>query len=170
MIIEYTLKIDIDASNLMQQVTNIIELGWREWVALPNLNLPAVKVKVDTGAKTSALHSFDIQRYRSNNIDMVKFLVNPVQKNTQLVVECHSPILDQRAVIDSGGHKEVRYVIESLISIGNKSWSIELSLTNRDTMQFRMLLGRRAMEQCAIVKPGASYLNGKLDHQILYNL
>jgi len=170
LIIEYTLKIDIDASNLMQQVTNIIELGWREWVALPNLNLPAVKVKVDTGAKTSALHSFDIQRYRSNNIDMVKFLVNPVQKNTQLVVECHSPILDQRAVIDSGGHKEVRYVIESLISIGNKSWSIELSLTNRDTMQFRMLLGRRAMEQCAIVKPGASYLNGKLDHQTLYNL
>lgn len=170
MIIEYTLKIDIDASNLMQQVTNIIELGWREWVALPNLNLPAVKVKVDTGAKTSALHSFDIQRYRSNSIDMVKFLVNPVQKNTQLVVECHSPILDQRAVIDSGGHKEVRYVIESLISIGNKSWSIELSLTNRDTMQFRMLLGRRAMEQCAIVKPGASYLNGKLDHQTLYNL
>jgi len=154
----------------MEQDTNIIKLGWREWIALPELNLPAIKVKVDTGAKTSSLHSFDIERYSRNSIDMIKFLVNPVQKNSQLVVECHSPILDQREVIDSGGHKEMRYVIDSLISIGNKSWSIELSLTNRDSMRFRMLLGRRAMEHSAMVEPGASYLNGKLDPRTLYNL
>jgi hypothetical protein len=154
----------------MQQDTNKIRLGWREWIALPELNLPAIKAKVDTGAKTSALHAFYVERYQQESVDMVKFLIHPVQKNLQLVVECHSPILDQREVIDSGGHKEMRYVIESLISIGDKSWPIELSLTNRDTMRFRMLLGRRAMEYSAIVEPGASYLNGKLDTQTLYNL
>jgi hypothetical protein len=154
----------------MQQDTDKIKLGWREWVALPELYLPAIKAKVDTGAKTSALHSFHIERYQKDSVDMLKFLVHPVQNNLQLVVECHSPILDQREIIDSGGHKEVRYVVESLISIGDRSWPIELSLTNRDTMRFRMLLGRRAMKYDAIVEPAASYLNGKLDPQTLYNL
>jgi hypothetical protein len=154
----------------MQQDTDNIRLGWREWVALPALHLPAIKAKVDTGAKTSALHAFHIERYQKNSLDMLKFLVHPVQKNLQLVVECHSAILDQRKVIDSGGHSEMRYVIESLVSIGDKSWPIELTLTNRDTMRFRMLLGRRAMEHCAIVEPGACYLNGKLDPHTLYNL
>lgn len=154
----------------MQRDTNKIRLGWREWVALPELNLPAIKAKIDTGAKTSALHSFHLERYQKNSVDMIKFLVHPIQKNLQPVIECHAPILDQREVIDSGGHKEMRYVVESLISIGDKSWPIELTLTNRDTMRFRMLLGRRAMEYSAIVEPGASYLNGKLDPQTLYNL
>jgi hypothetical protein len=154
----------------MPQETDKMKLGWRVWVALPELHLPAIKAKVDTGAKTSALHAFHIEHYQKDSVDMLKFLVHPVQKNLQLVVECHSPILDQRKVIDSGGHTEMRYVIESLVSIGDKSWPIELTLTNRDTMRFRMLLGRRAMKYDAIVEPGASYLNGKLDPQILYNL
>ena len=154
----------------MQSDINKIRLGWREWIALPDLNLPAIKAKIDTGAKTSALHAFHIERYQKESIDMLKFLIHPIQKNAGFQVECHAVILDRREVVDSGGHREMRYVIESLISIGDKSWPIELSLTNRDTMRFRMLLGRRAMEYSAIVEPGASYLNGKLDPKKLYNL
>ena len=154
----------------MQSDTDKLRLGWREWVSLPELNLPAIKAKVDTGAKTSALHTFHVGRYQKDSIDMLKFLIHPIQKNTDFQVECHAPILDQREVIDSGGHREMRYIIESLVSIGDKSWPIELSLTNRDTMRFRMLLGRRAMEYSAIVDPGASYINGKLDPHTLYNL
>ncbi len=85
-------------------------------------------------------------------------------------MECHAAILDQRKITDSGGHKEMRYVVESIITIGDRSWPIELSLTNRDTMRFRMLLGRRAMESSALVEPSASYLHGKLNPQTLYNL
>jgi hypothetical protein len=154
----------------MQHNTDKLILGWREWVALPELNLPAIKAKVDTGAKTSALHAFQVDRYQKDSVDMVKFLIHPIQKNLDLQVECHAAILDQREVFDSGGHRENRYVIESLITIGDKTWPIELSLTNRDTMRFRMLLGRRAMENCAIVEPGASYLNGRIDPHTLYNL
>lgn len=154
----------------MQQDNDKIILGWREWIALPELNLPAIKAKVDTGAKTSALHAFYVERYQKDSVDMVKFLIHPIQTSSDFQVECHAPIVDEREVADSGGHKEMRYVIESLIAVGDKSWPIELSLTNRDTMKFRMLLGRRAMEYSAIVEPGASYLNGKLNPKSLYNL
>lgn len=154
----------------MQSDTDKLRLGWREWVSLPELNLPAIKAKVDTGARTSALHAFHVEGYQKDSVDMVKFLLHPIQLNTDFQVECHTPVLDQREVVDSGGHKEMRYVIQSLIIIGDKSWPIEMSLTNRDTMRFRMLLGRRAMEHDAIVEPGASYLNGKLNPQKLYNI
>ncbi len=101
---------------------------------------------------------------------MVKFLIHPIQKNYNFHVECHSPIIDYRKVTDSGGHSEMRYVIESIVLIGGASWPIELTLTNRDTMRFRMLLGRRAMENRAILDPSASYLNGKLKPRKLYQL
>lgn len=145
-------------------------LGWREWVALPDLGLPAIKAKIDTGAKTSALHAFYTEQYQRDGIDMVKFLIHPIQKNYDFDVECHAPIIDIREVIDSGGHSEKRYVIESNIVIGARQWPIELTLTNRDTMRFRMLLGRRAMENQATVEPAGSYLNGKLRAKKLYQL
>jgi hypothetical protein len=154
----------------MQNDFSKIILGWREWISLPQLNLPAIKAKIDTGAKTSALHAFYVEPYQKESVDMVKFFIHPIQANDDFQVECHAAILDQRKVVDSGGHKEMRYVVESLISIGDKSWPIELSLTNRDTMRFRMLLGRRAMEYCALVEPSASYLNGKLNPQTIYKL
>ena len=154
----------------MQNNNEKLVLGWREWVALPDLGLPALKAKIDTGAKTSALHAFYTEQYQLDGVDMVKFLIHPIQKNFDFHVECHTPIVDFREVTDSGGHREMRYVNESNIVIGKRQWPIELTLTNRDTMRFRMLLGRRAMENQAVVEPEASYLNGKLKAGKLYQL
>lgn len=154
----------------MSSDSALTTLGWREWVALPDLGLPAIKAKVDTGARTSALHAFLIEPYRENGIDMLRFLIHPIQHNQDLAIECHSPVFDQREVTDSGGHREMRYVIESDVVIGDQRLPIELTLTNRDTMAFRMLLGRRAMENRFLVDPGASFVNGKLRPRKVYGL
>lgn len=145
-------------------------LGWREWVALPELGIHAIKAKVDTGAKTSALHAFNVEFYRENGVEMVRFLVHPIQRNQDFQRECIAPLKDRRQVTDSGGHKETRYVIETDIVIASERYPIELTLTDRDTMRFRMLLGRSAMKKRAIVDPGASFINGKLDSNSLYGL
>ncbi len=145
-------------------------LGWREWVALPDLGLPAIKAKIDTGARTSALHAYEIEPYREHDRDMLRFLIHPIQNNQDLSVECRCPVFDFREVTDSGGHREMRYVIQSDVVIGGSRWPIEMTLTNRDTMRFRMLLGRRAMEGRYRVDPGASYVNGKLGPRKLYGL
>lgn len=150
--------------------TPLLTLGWREWLSLPDLGLPAIKAKIDTGAKTSALHAFYTERYRKNGRDMVKFLIHPLQRNLEFQLECHAPLADYRAVSDSGGHSEMRCVITSNVKLGDAIWPIELTLTNRDTMRFRMLLGRRAMENRALVNPQASYLCGKLSPGNLYQL
>ena len=145
-------------------------IGWREWAAIPDLNLPAIKAKIDTGARTSALHAFLIEPYTRDGVDMLRFLIHPIQLNPTLEVECHAPVFDFREVTDSGGHREMRYVIQSKVVIGDITWPIEMTLTNRDTMRFRMLLGRRAMENRFVVDPGASYVNGKLRPRKLYGL
>jgi len=147
-----------------------VTIGWREWAALPELNLPAIKAKIDTGARTSALHAFLIEPYTRDGIDMLRFLIHPIQLNQTFEVECHAPVYDFREVTDSGGHREMRYVIQSKVVIGDIAWPIEMTLTNRDTMRFRMLLGRRAMENRFVVDPGVSYVNGKLRPRKLYGL
>ena len=154
----------------MTDNNRILRLGWREWAALPDLGLPAIKVKVDSGARTSALHAFYTEKYELDSVDMVKFMIHPIQRNYDFDVECHAPLIDFREVSDSGGHREMRYVIETSIVIGNTHWPIEITLTNRDNMRFRMLLGRRAMEARVVIEPGASYLNGKLKARKLYQL
>jgi hypothetical protein len=143
-------------------------LGWREWVALPDLGLPAIKAKVDTGARTSALHAFNVEHYTENGIEMIRFRVHPIQKNQDIQVECIAPLKDRRQVTDSGGHREMRYVIETDVVIASRRYPIEITLTDRDTMRFRMLLGRSAMEEMAIVDPAASYMNGKVDAHRIY--
>jgi len=154
----------------MSENNQPLRLGWREWAALPDLSLPAIKIKVDTGARTSALHAFYTEKYTLDSVEMVKFLIHPIQKNDDFHVECHAPIIDFREVSDSGGHREMRYVIETKLVVGEADWPIELTLTNRDTMRFRMLLGRRAMENRFVVDPGASYVNGKLRPRKLYGI
>lgn len=147
-----------------------LRLGWREWVALPDLGLPAIKAKIDTGARTSALHAFSVETFQEDGVALVRFLIHPLQKRDDLYVECVAPVKDRRRVSDSGGHREMRYVIESEVVAGPARWPIELTLTDRDTMRFRMLLGRTAMDGNVTVEPEASYLLGKLDARALYNL
>lgn len=147
-----------------------LKLGWREWCSLPDLGIPAIKAKVDTGAKTSCLHTFGIEPYAEAGVNYVRFNVHPLQKNSALVLECRAAVKDEREVSDSGGHKEMRYIIETTMLIGDKKRLIEMSLTNRDSMRFRMLLGRRAMEENTLVDPAASYLNGRLRAKSLYGL
>ncbi len=154
----------------MNKQENTLTLGWREWLALPDLGLHAIKAKIDTGARTSALHAFNIEHYINDDIEMVRFLVHPIQKNQDYYIECTAPIKDRRQVTDSGGHKEMRYVIETDVVISSRRYPIELTLTDRDTMRFRMLLGRNAMKHLIIVDPSASFINGKLNAHSLYNL
>jgi len=136
----------------------LLTVGWREWVHLPDLGINYIKAKVDTGARTSALHTFMLTPYRKNGVHRVKFMVHPFQNTNDIVKECDLEIMDQRNVTDSGGHKEERYFVQTSLFMGEQQWTIEMTLTNRDNMRFRMLLGRTAMKNRIIVDPAKSYL------------
>jgi hypothetical protein len=136
-------------------------LGWREWVSLPDLGIGQIKAKVDTGARTSALHAFDVQVVEDGGQKSVKFSIHPKQKDLNAVIKCQAPLLDEREVRDSGGHTESRYVIETTIVIGSAVHTAEVTLTNRDSMGFRMLIGRTTMKGHYLVDPGKSYQVGK---------
>jgi ribosomal protein S6--L-glutamate ligase len=137
-------------------------IGWKEWFSLDCLGLPAIKGKIDTGAKTSALHAFNIENFFIEDVEYVKFDIHPLQKNKKLSRICVARVIERRMVSDSGGKKEKRFVIESDLSIGNVKTRIELTLTNRDSMAFRMLLGRDAVKQVKmLVDPAKSFVQGK---------
>ena len=136
-------------------------IGWREWLALPELGIPAIKAKIDTGARTSALHAYFVEPFKKGGVKMVRFGIHPVQNNTDMEIICEAEVKDERVVTDSGGHQEKRYVIESEIQFNGNAWPIELTLTNRDTMKFRMLLGRRALSGRYLVDSRQSFVGGR---------
>jgi len=139
-----------------------VTIGWREWISLPDLGIDRLKVKVDTGARTSALHAFIVEPFvHDNGSEWVRFGVHPAQRSTKKQIFCEAPILDRRKVRDSGGHQEERFVIESAVMLGPEIMRIELTLTARDDMLFRMLLGRTAMRGRYVVDPSRSYVFGK---------
>lgn len=136
-------------------------IGFREWVSLPNLGLMAIKAKIDTGAKTSSLHAFDIELEQTKlGKTYVLFKVHPLQNDLGLVISCRALMVDRRVVTDSGGHREERYVIRTTFIMSGIRKKIELTLTNRESMKYRMLIGREALAQFYI-DPSQSYLSGK---------
>jgi len=137
-------------------------LGWREWLALPELGIPAIKAKVDTGARTSTLHAFEVDTLRRDGQLYARFSVHPIQRRTDIVVQSEAMVIDRRLVADSGGHREERYVISTRLVLADRQWPIELTLTNRETMLFRMLLGRTAIAGRALVDPARSFLTGRV--------
>jgi ribosomal protein S6--L-glutamate ligase len=146
-------------------------IGWEEWCAFPGLGLPAIKAKVDTGAKTSALHAYDIKRVTKDGQNYASFKIHPLQTNESLTLECMAPLVDMRFITSSNGEREKRCVIKALIVIGEKSYETEVTLTSRHKMRFRFLLGREALRKGRfLVDPAKSYVLGKvLAPQKLYS-
>ncbi len=136
-------------------------LGWREVAHLPELGIEDIKCKIDTGAKTSALHAFFVEPFIKDGIKMLRFGIHPDQDDTKNEIICETKIFDQRVVTSSNGERDLRYVIKTKIILGGHSRDIEITLTNRDNMRFRMLLGREAMGDDFIVAPSLSFQDGK---------
>lgn len=136
-------------------------IGWREWIELPGLGIEAIKAKVDTGARSSSLHAYDIQRFRRRGELRVRFKVHPIQRDFRITVQAEAPLIDLRRVKTSSGAVSLRPVILTEVSLLGERWDIEVTLTRRDAMGFRMLLGRQAIRARFAVDPGRSFLAGR---------
>ena len=142
-------------------------LGWEEWAAFPGLALPAIKAKIDTGAKTSALHAEGIEPYGPASARRVRFVVRPAPHRLDLVIACSAPLIDQRAITSSNGMTEDRYVIGAEIVIAGHAWPIEISLSDRRDMSYRMLLGRQALQAgCVLIDPSTSFRQTRLSYKL----
>ena len=151
----------------MPESKDKIVVGSEEWCALPLLGIPAIKARVDSGARTTAIHAFNIKSFKRGQVPWVSFEVHPLQKNRRTIVRCEAKVLDKRMVKSSSGIAEKRYVIQTTLEHDNKSWEIEVTLSNRDSMGYRMLLGREAMIGRILVDPAASFLGGEVAENTL---
>jgi len=136
-------------------------IGWREWVVFPDFEGALVKAKIDTGARTSAIHAVNVEAIERDGQTYISFIIHPNQKDTENTVECIAPLVERREITDSGGHVEQRFIVSANVQLGGQTWPIELSLTDRDAMGFRMLLGRTAMQNRFLVQPDKSFLHGR---------
>jgi ribosomal protein S6--L-glutamate ligase len=158
---------DENNENLLEEIQEAVQdkeliLGWEEWVELPELGLPAVRAKVDTGARTSSIHAFMIEPYNYRGRKRIRFGIHPVPQKPEIVVFCSADLVDQREITSSNGEIELRYIIRTEVSIGGQKWPIEISLTNREAMQYRMLIGRTALRDNIIVDPNRANIQGEL--------
>lgn len=141
---------------------HVLQVGWREWVALPSLGLPAIKAKIDTGARTSALHAFDIvESTDENGTTYVEFTTQPIQRDESVQVRCRAPLVEKRSVTDSGGHVAERYIVSVSLRIADREQDVELSLTDRRGMLFRMLVGRTSLVPNVSIDPSQSFVLGR---------
>jgi ribosomal protein S6--L-glutamate ligase len=136
---------------------NLQIIGSEEWCVFNELGIPAIKARVDSGAKTSSLQAANIKIVNRGANEWVKFEVSPLQENRSIAIECQARLVDRRMVKSSSGISEVRLVIKTPVTIGDSTFDIELTLANRDTMEFRMLLGREALNERFIVNPAVNY-------------
>ncbi len=133
-------------------------IGWREMLSLPELNVDRIKAKIDTGARTSTLHAFNCQEFKQDGKTMIRFEVHPLQRDSKQTILAEAELLEYRKITNSGGYAQTRPVILTTVKLGKHQWQIELTLTNRDVMGFRMLLGRQALKGRFSIDPGKSFL------------
>lgn len=138
-----------------------VAVGWREWIALPELGIAAIKPKIDTGARSSSLHAFNMETFDRGGAVWVRFDIHPLQRDVAVSVRAEARVIEYRHVRSSSGHQTLRPVIRTAMSLGGRRWNVELTLAARDEMGFRMLLGREAVRGRFVVDPGRSYLLGK---------
>lgn len=136
-------------------------IGWREWASLPDLGVKRIKAKIDTGAKTSAIHAFRIKTSERGGETHVEFAVHPAQRKRKPEIVCHARVIDKRRIRSSNGAVEERLIIEARLRLGDREFMIELSLADRDSMGFRLLLGRDALKKSFVIHPGRSFRLGK---------
>ena len=151
--------------NAKLKLRNRLLIGRDEWCALPNLHIPAIKAKIDTGAKTSALHAFNIKRVRKNKKKYVRFEIHPLQRNEKTLISCIAPLIDERHIMSSSGHIEHRFVIITTLMISDQQWEMEVTLSNRDPLRYRLLLGREALNNRVLIDPSLSCHQKKIKYK-----
>lgn len=154
----------------MSKSTSKKIIGSEEWCSFPELGIPAIKARVDSGAKTSSIHAFNIQPFRRSGKTWVSFEIHPIQNNRRTVIRCERPVIDKRVIKSSSGFSETRYVVNAHLKLGEELWEVELTLANRDSMGFRMLLGREAMQNRLIVDPSEKNILGEINSDVISSL
>lgn len=154
----------------MSKSTSKKIIGSEEWCSFPELGIPAIKARVDSGAKTSSIHAFNIQPFRRSGQTWVSFEIHPIQNNRRTVIRCERPVIDKRVIKSSSGLSETRYVVNAHLKLGKELWEVELTLANRDSMGFRMLLGREAMQNRLIVDPSEKNILGEINSDVISSL